>query len=149
MEFIFGASLLSMQKILLAALLGAIIGTERQFAHKEAGIRTNSIVAISACLFSLVGLLAFQEYGFDPTRVASNVVVGMGFIGGGIIIFMGNKVHGLTTAAELWVSSAIGMAVAFGFYREAITTVLVILALVYFTRKFRLNDRLGADNPSS
>ena len=135
MELLLSYNLVPFGKLLFAAFLGAIIGIERQFAHKEAGVRTNSIVSLGACLFSLIALDIFNDFGFDPGRIAAQIVTGVGFIGAGLIIFHENKIRGLTTAAELWVSAAIGTAVAFSMYQESVFTVLIILAIVYITKK--------------
>ncbi|MEK9186638.1 MAG: MgtC/SapB family protein, partial [Patescibacteria group bacterium] len=112
-------------QLLLATLLGSLIGLERKLARKGAGIRTFALVSLGACLFSLISILmgkSFSSIGsFDPSRIASQVVVGLGFIGAGMIIFEKSRgVRGLTTAAGMWVSGAIGMAVAFKFYSLAI-----------------------------
>ncbi len=132
-------------QIALAALLGAAIGVERKLAHKTAGIRTFALVALGACLFSIISKYAFQEFwgvpGFDPSRIASQVVVGIGFIGAGAIIFHqeGSRVRGLTTAAGLWVSAAIGMAVGYRLYGMAamatLLTVLILVLLWFFEQR--------------
>lgn len=137
MEFLLALNLGTLGKLFMAALLGSVLGIEREFAHKEAGVRTNSFVALGACLFSIIAFALFEEFGFDPGRIASNVVVGVGFIGGGMIIFYGNKVRGLTSAAELWISAGIGMAVAFELYREALFTVGLIIAIVAISSQFK------------
>src|SRR3989344_4948720 len=102
-------------QLLLAVFLGAAIGIERELARKTAGMRTFALVAMGAALFSIISKFAFTEFwgvpGFDPSRIASQVVVGIGFLGAGIIIFKESRLQGLTTAAGLWVSAAIGMAV--------------------------------------
>lgn len=125
-------------QLLLATLLGSLIGLERKLARKGAGIRTFGLVALGACLFSLISILMVESFSsvgsFDPSRIASQVVVGIGFIGAGMIIFeKSSGIRGLTTAAGMWVSGAIGMAVAFKFYGLAVfTTVLTITVLVLF-----------------
>src|SRR3989304_1086875 len=101
-------------QLTLAVLLGAAIGLERQLARKTAGMRTFALVSVGAALFSIISKYAFREFwglpGFDPSRIASQVVVGIGFLGAGLIILRQDKIQGLTTAAGLWVSAAIGMA---------------------------------------
>lgn len=128
-------------QLLLATFLGALIGIEREIAGKSAGIRTYSLVSLGSTLFSLMSKLAFidlvgQFSTFDPSRIAAQVVVGVGFIGAGSIMFNKSKVHGLTTAAGLWVSAAIGMTVAYNFYLLAIfstmLTLLIFVLLWYF-----------------
>lgn len=121
-------------RLCVAGVLGGLIGFEREFRSKEAGLRTHFLVALGSALFMLIsqyGFAALQDGGrFDASRVAAQVVSGIGFIGAGIIIFQKNSVRGLTTAAGLWVTSAIGMACGGGMYIVAcFTTVLVMLVL--------------------
>lgn len=118
-------------QLILAVSLGALIGLERSLAHKKAGMRTFAFVALGSALFSIISVNA--GLGFDPTRIAAQIVTGVGFIGAGIIIFSRSQLHGVTTAASLWLSSAIGMAVGFRFYTAAIfTTFLALLVLTIF-----------------
>lgn len=131
-------------QLTLAVVLGTVLGVERQLAGKVAGVRTYALVSLGACLFSMMSKYAFPEFigvpGFDPSRIASQVVVGIGFLGAGLIIFQQNRVYGLTTAAGLWVAAAIGMATAFRLYDIAIFTTILTLAvfviLWYFEKKF-------------
>jgi len=119
-------------QILLSAALGMAIGAEREHRHKSAGLRTYTLVAIGSALFTILSLYGFsgtEAKGFDPSRIASQVVVGIGFIGTGIVILRENKIEGLTTAAGLWVTAAVGMAVGLGFYLIAIFTTILILAV--------------------
>lgn len=122
-------------QIALATLLGALIGIERKLARKTAGMRTFALVASGAATFSIISQLAFENFvgsSFDPSRIASQVVVGIGFIGAGSILSSQNKVRGLTTAAGLWVSAAIGMAVAYKLYSIAIfATAITVFILVF------------------
>lgn len=117
-------------RLITAMLLGGIIGIEREFRSKDAGFRTHFLVALGSALFTIV-----SQYGFgidlkDSSRVAAQVVSGIGFLGAGTIIFQKNMVRGLTTAAGLWVTAAIGLACGTGLYIiAAITTVLVLLGL--------------------
>jgi putative Mg2+ transporter-C (MgtC) family protein len=121
-------------QLTLAVILGAIIGLERELAGKTAGVRTYALVALSSCLFSYISKFGFIEFwgvpGFDPSRIASQIVVGVGFIGAGLIVFKEEKILGLTTAAGLWVSAAIGMAVGFRLYSVAIMTTFLTLAVL-------------------
>ena len=121
-------------QLLLAVLLGSLIGLERELARKKAGMRTFALVALGSCLFSVISKLAFKEFwgvpGFDPSRIASQVVVGIGFIGAGVIMFQQANVRGLTTAAGLWVSAAIGMAVGYKLYAIAVFTALLTLLIL-------------------
>lgn len=109
--------------------MGGLIGLERERSHKSAGLRTNAMVAMGATLITLISMNAFEKYPLaDPTRMISNIIVGIGFIGGGAILHEGSKIHGLTTAATLWVVAAIGIVIGVGFYKEAIFAA----AIVYF-----------------
>jgi putative Mg2+ transporter-C (MgtC) family protein len=122
----------------LAALLGGAIGFERELREREAGLRTHMLVSVGAALFTLVSAYAWTDWRFstpqglvfDPTRIAAQVVSGIGFLGAGAIIRQGLSVRGLTTAATLWVVAAIGMAAGAGYYAAAMmTTVLVLVSL--------------------
>lgn len=122
------------QKVLVAALLGAIIGLEREWSGKPAGLRTLILVCTGSALFTIVSynIADLDTLGeTDISRIASNIVTGIGFIGAGIIFKGKNNVHGLTTAATVWMSAAIGMAVGTGDYVLAIVaTVIVWIILV-------------------
>lgn len=122
----------------LSAVLAGAIGVERELREQEAGLRTHMLVCVGATMFMLVGVYAWSDMQLgnqigvvvDPSRVASYVVSGIGFLGAGAIIKHGINVRGLTTAASLWVVAAIGVAVGVGMYSFAVaTTVLVIVAL--------------------
>ncbi|KKU05771.1 MAG: hypothetical protein UX07_C0013G0019 [Parcubacteria group bacterium GW2011_GWA2_45_30] len=124
-------------QLALAAFLGALIGVERKLAGKQAGTRTFASVSLGSALFSIVSIHALEFIRvpgiveFDPTRIAAQIVTGVGFIGAGIIIFEQAKLRGVTTAAGLWLSAAIGMAVGFHMYAVAIfATLLALLILV-------------------
>lgn len=117
-------------RLVAAAFLGALIGIERELHHKPAGMRTHALVCMGSCLFALVSI-AIAGDRFDVGRVAANVVTGIGFLGAGAIFMAKSKIKGLTTAADLWVLAAIGLAVGIGFYVAAVTaTALVFLLLV-------------------
>jgi putative Mg2+ transporter-C (MgtC) family protein len=121
-------------RLAVAVGLGMLIGVERVFVHKEAGMKTHALVSLGAAVFVVVSEMIALKYGtisgFDPARIASQIVVGIGFLGAGSIILQGNRLLGLTTAGGLWVTAGIGMAVGFGFYNVAIvTTVLVLVVL--------------------
>lgn len=121
-------------KILLAAMLGGIIGLERELAHKEAGLRTNILIAIGSALITVLSFkIAAMTPGADPARLAAQIVSGIGFLGAGAIIQARFAVHGLTTAATIWTVAAIGIAVGCGFYLLAfIVTVFVVIVLTVF-----------------
>jgi len=126
-------------RILVAVLLGAAIGLERELTGQMAGLRTHITVALGAALFGLVSAYSFSEfiqeraesnYQVDVTRIASNVVTGVGFLAGGVIIKHGASVRGLTTAASLWVTAAVGLAVGLGsFFMGVAATVALIVTL--------------------
>lgn len=117
-------------RLLAAMAMGGLIGLERELRAKDAGLRTHFLVALGSVLFTLVSQYGFGADLKDSSRVAAQVVSGIGFLGAGTIIFQKNVVHGLTTAAGLWVTAAIGLACGTGMYAVAgVTTVLVLLGL--------------------
>lgn len=116
-------------RLLVSAALGALIGYERERAGKPAGIRTHGMVSLGAALFTVVSLYGFGQSS-DPTRVAAQIVTGIGFLGAGAILHERGSVQGLTTAASLWVTAAIGLAVGVGMvFMSVVTTILVFLFL--------------------
>lgn len=132
-------------KLLLAAFLGVLIGTERAVvARRSAGMRTFALVSLGACIFTLVGSYVDTSYlgivNFDPMRIAAAIVQGVGFIGAGLMFAKGDSVHGVTTAAGLWVSASVGVLVAFGLYPLAIfasaLTVVIFFGLWYVEHRF-------------
>ncbi len=119
-------------RLLLAGFLGALIGAEREYRAKVAGTRTHLLVAIGAALMMIVSRYGFEGQG-DPSRVAAQIVSGIGFIGAGAIMVDKHAVHGLTTAAGVWVAAGIGMAIAAGLYAVGIaSTVLSLVGLEVF-----------------
>ena len=128
----------AMLRVLAAAALGGAVGLERELREREAGLRTHLLVCMGSALFTLVSAYGFHEFlasgdaviRADPTRIAAQIVTGIGFLGAGAIIREGLAVRGLTTAATLWVVAAIGMASGAGYYAAAVTaTVLTVIAL--------------------
>lgn len=124
-------------RLLLAAAMGAVIGFERERLLWAAGLRTHMLVCLGSCLFMLVSAFGFSEMLgrkgdviLDPSRVASQVVSGIGFIGAGTILLRGEVIKGLTTAASLWIAAAIGLAVGGGLYIAAGATTLLTLAIL-------------------
>jgi putative Mg2+ transporter-C (MgtC) family protein len=116
-------------RLLLAAVLGGLVGAERELADQPAGLRTHMLLTIGACLFTLI-----SAYGFgaptDPSRLAAQIVTGIGFLGGGAIVRHGLTIRGLTTAASIWATASLGVAVGVGRYLLAAgATVLVVLTL--------------------
>jgi putative Mg2+ transporter-C (MgtC) family protein len=129
-------------RLLVALFLGITIGFEREYHHHSAGLRTMAAVSVGSCLFSVIGIYAQHT---DPTRIAAQVVTGVGFLGAGAILRSGVSVHGLTTAAAIWVVAAIGMAAGFGlFILSTICTLMVIVLLVILKR---IEDVLFPDTP--
>ena len=126
-------------RLFIAGILGGLIGFEREFRAKEAGLRTHFIVALGSALFMLISQYAFTGR-FDAARVAAQVVSGIGFIGAGVIIFQKNVVRGVTTAAGLWVAAAIGLACGAGLYVVAIAatlfTIMCLETMHIITRRY-------------
>ena len=121
-------------RVLVAGALGGLVGLDRELSDKAAGLRTHILVSLGAALFTLTGAFGIvggdSTVAVDPTRVAAQVVTGIGFLGAGAIIRQGMTVRGLTTASGLWVTAAIGTAIALGFWEGAIaTTVVAVVAL--------------------
>lgn len=126
-------------RVVIGALLGALVGLEREMRGQVAGFRTHTLVAMGATLFTLVSLYGFEPffddagdrpYTFDPSRVAAQIVVGIGFLGAGAIMRHGSSVKGLTTAASLWVVAAMGMAVGAGFWAGALAVSFMLLVVL-------------------
>jgi putative Mg2+ transporter-C (MgtC) family protein len=126
-------------RLLLAGVMGGLIGLERELRAKEAGFRTHFIVALGSALFMIISQFAFSGR-FDSARVAAQVVSGIGFIGAGVIIFQKNVVRGVTTAAGLWVAAAIGLACGAGMFdvagAAALMTVLCLELLHFFHLRY-------------
>jgi putative Mg2+ transporter-C (MgtC) family protein len=131
-------------RVALAAALGAVLGLERELRDREAGLRTHLLVSVGAALFTIVSAYGFREFltsgqsvvRMDPTRIAAQIVTGIGFLGAGAIIRQGLAVRGLTTAATLWVVAAIGLAAGAGYYSAALITTGVALAALWPLRAF-------------
>jgi putative Mg2+ transporter-C (MgtC) family protein len=115
-------------RLLAAVSAGLLIGFERQWHHKSAGIRTNTLVSIGSALYVLLSVKLTSEHG-DVTRIVGQVVTGIGFLGAGIIFKEGLNVIGLTTAATVWCSSAIGCLAAAGYFTEVIIGTFTIIAI--------------------
>ncbi len=115
-------------RITLAVGLGTLVGLERESRNKIAGVRTHALVALGSAVFAIAGAYALTDR--DATRVAAQVVSGIGFIGAGAIVRSGGSVTGITTAATLWVAAALGMVAAFGLYGVAVTSGVLTLVVV-------------------
>lgn len=126
-------------RLLLAGGLGAVLGTEREFRRKPAGLRTNILIAIGAALFTITSIV-FAGSGGSSDRVAAQVVTGIGFLGAGAILRYRGGVHGMTTAATIWVNAAIGMTAGVGAFSLAVAataiTLIVLLVLPFIERWF-------------
>ncbi len=121
-------------QLLLAAFLALVIGLDREHREEPAGLRTHMLVGVGACLFTSLSLVAFP--GGDPSRVASQVVVGIGFLGAGTIITHAGQPHHLTTAASIWATAAVGMAVGVGAWLLALSAAVLIWLILAVIRRF-------------
>lgn len=120
-------------RLTVAVILGLILGAERTRVGKRAGMRTYALVSLGAALFIIIsGLVSFgysEKFNFDPMRMASQIVVGIGFLGAGVIFVQRQVLTGLTTAAGLWVVAGVGMACGFGFYMIAVYVTFLMLMI--------------------
>jgi putative Mg2+ transporter-C (MgtC) family protein len=122
-------------RLSVGLVLGAIVGFERELHSQPAGFRTHSVVALGSAIFTVVSAYAFSGPGADPTRIAAQIVSGIGFIGAGTILHSRGQIRGLTTAASLWSVAGIGMAAGAGLYGVAVTgTVLMLIILSILDR---------------
>jgi len=134
--------LLSLKSLILAAILGALVGLEREWAQRAAGLRTFSLISLGAALFVMISRLSFIQYlgtsSLDPSRTLGQIIVGIGFLGAGIIIFKQRegKVEGLTTAAMMWATAAVGAAVGLELYWLAISTTILIVLINFVVLPF-------------
>ena len=117
-----------MLRLLVALILGAVVGLERERQERAAGLRTVTMVSLGSCLFTIVGAYGFPNT--DPSRVAAQIVTGIGFLGAGTIFLRKDLVRGLTTAATIWAVAAIGMAAGTSQYTVAVFTTLLILSVL-------------------
>jgi putative Mg2+ transporter-C (MgtC) family protein len=128
-------------KLFFSMFLGALIGTERSLIGKQAGLRTFALVSLGACLFTYLGLSLEPN---NPSRVLANLVVGVSFLGAGVIFIHQEKIIGLTTAASLWTTTAIGAAVGIGYFKEAVfvtfLTLIVLWLLTHVERFIRRSE---------
>ena len=119
-------------KIFFSLFLGGLVGLEREIKHKPAGLRTNILICLGSTIIMIVSLNLSEIYGsiVDPSRMAAQVVTGIGFIGAGAIIRSRGSVHGLTTAATIWVIAGIGLAIGNGYYSAAIISTFVVMIIL-------------------
>jgi len=127
-------------RLLIAALLGGILGLEREQADKPAGLRTLILVCVGSALFTVASKFGFGE-GADAARVAAGIVAGIGFLGAGTILRVKGDVIGITTAATIWAVAAIGLAVGAGLYAVALVTTVIALIALHFLPSPRRHDR--------
>lgn len=137
-------------RLFVAGALAALLGWEREVAHKPAGLRTHMLVGMASALFTVLAGLAVQDYpageaGFrsDPIRVIQAVAIGIGFLGSGVIFVAksGDHVLGLTTAASIWATAAIGIAAGLGHYIVAVGATLLLLLVLHVMARFERDDR--------
>ena len=126
----------TLSSLLLAVALGAVVGLEREHAHRPAGFRTHMLVCLGSCLFTIISM----SFSLDPAHIASGIVAGIGFIGAGTIWAERDKVKGITTAASLWATAAIGLTVGIGDFPLA--TTVTLLVLIILSSKY-ISERLG------
>ena len=148
----------NLARLSLAAALGGAIGFERELRDREAGLRTHLLVCLGSALFTIVSAYGFREFltsgdqviRADPTRIAAQIVTGIGFLGAGAIIRQGLTVRGLTTAATLWVSAAIGIAAGAGYYSGAVLATVVTLVALWPLRiaAYQVFERLRPEERS-
>ena len=133
------------RRLLTAALLGAVLGFEREMKHKTAGLRTNILIAIGSALFTLMSL-ELAPSG-DPTRIAAQIVTGIGFLGAGAIMRTSGGIQGLTTAATVWVNGAVGVAAGGGAYHLAFFATAITVVTLVILRRFEqtISSRLRKD----
>lgn len=131
--------LLGFLRLLLAALLSALIGSNRERLHKSAGLRTHMLAGVGACLFTILSIQAFPAS--DHSRIAAAVVQGIGFLGAGVIVQRKGASHDLTTAASIWTVAAVGMTVAVGSWLLAICTTLLVWITLEIVRRFSKDEQ--------
>ncbi len=141
-------------QLVLATILGALVGLERELSKKAAGMRTFALVSLGAAFFTIISIIASEKfsdtkYFFEVSRIPSQVLLGVGFIGAGLIVFYRSQLRGLTTAAGLWVAAAIGMAVGFKIYLLAVFTTFLVVSIfvIFWFIENRLVRKLASKPP--
>lgn len=133
------SNLIIILRLLLSVILSGLIGFERELHHRSAGLRTHILVSLGSTLVMLTSLYVFDRYKdkvpLDPARIAAGVITGIGFLGAGTIIRMGQDVKGLTTAASLWITAAIGLSVGCGFYVAGVFATILVIFILFFLRE--------------
>lgn len=125
-------------RLLAATAAGAVVGLEREINNKSAGLRTNTLVSIGAAIYVLISLEVLNESEGDASRIVGQIITGIGFLGAGVILHRGPSVHGLTTAATIWCSAALGCLAALAMYWQLIIAALLVLMV---NLAFKLTDR--------
>jgi putative Mg2+ transporter-C (MgtC) family protein len=125
-------------RVIVALFIGAAIGIEREYRGHAAGVRTLAMVSVGSCVFAAVGIFVFPGHVTDPTRIAAQVVTGVGFLGAGAIFRADEGVKGLTTAATVWVVAALGMSVGFGLYIIATAGAVIVLIGLILVRPLEI-----------
>jgi len=143
-------------RLMVAVFFGMLIGAERLLVHKEAGMKTHALVSMGAAVFVLISEAMVQKYinlpGLNPTMIPAQIVVGIGFLGAGLIMLQGSHLSGLTTASGLWVTAGIGMAAGFGMLGFALVATILVLIIFVFINIFekpirKISDEI--DHPKS
>lgn len=119
---------------MIALALGLMIGAEREVRGHPAGLRTMALISAGSCIFTGLGLIPDFAKTVDPTRIAAQIVTGVGFLGAGSILRQGELVRGLTTAASIWVAASLGMAVGFGYFYFAIFITIVVVVILFVVK---------------
>lgn len=144
LSFIDAQFITILTQLAAATFLGMLLGVERTMAHKTAGMRTYALMGLGSALFVIISDLMSRQYvnfpGVNPLFLPAQIIVGVGFIGGGLIFVHGHSVKGLTTAAGLWVTAGIGMAIGFKLY--ALAVLVTFLTLFIFTVLWRIEDKI-------
>ena len=141
-------------RLIASILAGAMVGLEREFNNKSAGFRNNTLVAMGSCIYVLINMRLADHGGADPTRIIGQIVTGIGFLGAGVILHHGGNIHGLTTAATIWVSAALGSLAGLGLYWETlICTVAVLVVNTTFKtdkvmKKWESKEEKRVSNPN-
>lgn len=133
-------------RLLASAVLSGIIGLEREFKHKPAGLRTNILVGVGSTLITLTSVFVGGISNSNPIGIAPGVIIGIGFLGGGLIIRSRGEVHGITTAATIWIVAAVGLAVGVGFYSAALITTVISLVVLYLFSSEKLREKIKLNN---
>jgi putative Mg2+ transporter-C (MgtC) family protein len=134
-------------RVFVALLIGAAVGIEREYRGHAAGVRTLAMVSVGSCIFTAIGIFAFPGHVTDPTRIAAQVVTGVGFLGAGAIFRAEDGVKGLTTAATVWVVAALGMSVGFGLYLIATAAAVIVLIGLVVVRPLEIRFLRPPNHP--